>query len=492
MRELADKDWRIRHLYHIVDKANQRVLFSPNFAQDMIRNSPKNRRIVLKCRQIGVSTGELLNALDTTIFTENFNTVILAHEDKVIQKLFRIPRRAYDFMDPRIQPVLDRGGGSKYAMYFPQVGSRISVALEAVGETINWLHISEAALIKDPARIKATLECVPLNGIVTYESTPRGLGNLFYKLYNDHDEVHQRFFFPWYMFPEYTMPVVSKLILDDEEKALCIHAKAKYGIIITQGQIQFRRFKKATLKEVEGEDGERITFEQEYPEDEVSCFLSSGSKVIDLNVVKQLIDEAGEPLYIKNGIRVYSEPSNKGVYVMGADTSEGIGKDPSTCVMIDVVEKEVVATFRGQLKPMEFAEKLMEMTNMYTKPGHIPPYLGVERNNHGHAVILWLNEELQHPNLYRHTDDKLGWHTNLVTRPVMMNTFLKCVEKKSVSFNDKKILSECLTLVDNNGKIEAEVGETDDMIFAAGIAVQLFLNIGGNGLYDNFADKIRI
>ncbi len=490
--KIADKDWRLRHLYHIVNKESQKVLFKPNFAQDAIRNSPNNRKLILKSRQIGVTTGEVINALDTTMFTENFNTVIMAHEDKVIEKIFRIPRRAFDELDPRIQPRLDRGGGSKYAMSFPEVNSRIGVALSAVGETINWLHISEAALIKDPIRIKQAIECVPLkNGRVTFETTARGLGNMFYDLWNAEDDIHDRLFFPWYLFNEYKMPVTKKLIYTEDEKKLIAYAKKEYGFTISQQQIQFRRFKKLTLLDTVNEEGERVSFEQEYPEDPISCFLSSGSKIIDLFIIREMLNNAPEPLYIKNGVRVYAEKSRKGHYVIGADTAEGIGRDLCVATVIDCVAKEVVAVLAGHFKPRDFADRLMALTDMYTVSEKLPPTLAVERNNHGHAVLLWLEDTLFHPSLYKHTDDKLGWHTNAITRPIMMNGFTNAVENKAVVINDKGILSECLTLVDSNGKIEADTGKKDDHVMATAIAIQMFLK-EAQSVYANIGEKIRI
>jgi len=56
------------------------------------------------------------------------------------------------------------------------------------------------------------------------------------------------------------------------------------------------------------------------------------------------------------------------------------------------------------------------------------PLVAVERNNHGHAVILELNESPELPNLYVHKDDKLGWLTDRISRPLMIDGFIDAVE----------------------------------------------------------------
>ena len=148
-QKLIDPNWRLENLYYIVDKKGRRILFKPNGPQRLASKYTQKRKRYLKSRQLGISTYELLKLFDLTVFTPNITTCILAHEQDAIEKLFRIPRRAYDYMHPIIKPEIDRGGGSKYEMYFPKINSRIYCDLESRGDTIHRLHISEIAFIKD-------------------------------------------------------------------------------------------------------------------------------------------------------------------------------------------------------------------------------------------------------------------------------------------------------------------------------------------------------
>jgi hypothetical protein len=352
--------------------------------------------------------------------------------------------------------------------------------------------VSEAAFMKDSAKLKSTLQAVPITtGRVTIETTPNGMANHFYDMWVDPDSTFKKLFYPWYIFKEYTLPVTQKIILTKEEVDFVKKAKRLFGVNITSGQIAFRRFKKAELK-VSSNDLTRVSFEQEYPEDDVTCFLASGEAVMDLFQIKKMIDDAPHPLTDEDGLKVYERPIKGRRYVIGADPAEGIKKDYSVGVVLDIEKRKVVAKIRGHWKPSDFAKKLNELGKMYSSPGPVYPLLAVERNNHGHAVLLELNEHLSYPSLYVHPqDERLGWKTDSVTRPIMINRFIDAVEDAHLQVGDKDILSECLTLVNNAGKIEASEGKHDDCITACAIALQVCLQ-NSLSVYENLEDRILL
>lgn len=488
---VADKMWRLTHLYKIVDKNGLWQTFTPNNIQAEILAEQSRLQDILKARQFGISTAGILDYLDDTIFTPNLTACILAHEKDSIQKLFRIVRRAYEKLPDEFRPVLDRGGGSKYEMYFPEINSRIYCDLESRGDTIQRLHISEVAFMKDSSRLKSTLQAVPLTGKVRKETTPNGMGNHYYDTWNDPESPFKKFFFPWYMFPDYKIDSDEIIILTEEELELIKKAKKLYKINITDAQIKFRRLKKSELKE-SSSDIIKVPFEQEYPEDDVSCFLSSGSAVMDLFTIKKMIDIAPKPLRDEGWLKIYEEPKKGGRYVVGADTAEGVGGDSSVATVVDIVTKKVVAKIKSnQWKPKQFAHKIVEICEMYSSPGIEKPKVGVERNNHGHSVILEL-ENLNYENLYVHDDEKIGWRTDMVTRPIMINTLINAIEDKYLIVFDREVLSECLTLINNDGKIEAASGKHDDCFISLAIALQLLIKEGSYTTYENIEQRIRV
>lgn len=493
IEKFKSTDVRLGKLYYIVNKDGKKTLLKPNNIQKRINASKANRKIILKSRQVGVSTNELIKIFDRTIWTPNTTSCIIAHERDGIEKLFRICRRAHDFMDPNIQPILDRGGGSKYEMFFPEINSRIYVDLESRGDTIHNLHISEMAFIKELNRAKSTIESVPLNGRVTVESTPNGL-NHFYEMWMDRDSNYEKLFYPWFFHDEYviTNHGLDKKDLTDDEIELIKKVSAVYKMDLTLEQIAFRRFKQRELKAM---------FKQEYPEDDVSCFLTSGNSPFDLQKIKTLYDNAKEPIKVVNGIRVFEEFDPSEIYVIGADPAEGVNNDSSAAHVFKVSNREQVAAFDSKhLKPSEFADKLIEIADMFSD-GYPPVLLAVERNNHGHAVLLKLDEIHQYPNLFRikredrksdYEEMRLGWLTDRVTRPLMIDTLIDGIENGTVILHDKATLSECLTLKNNEGKIQAEEGKHDDLFIAAAISTQMCIEEGKLSVYDGLTNKIKI
>jgi hypothetical protein len=480
---LSDPAWRLQNLYYIVDKNAQRVKFTPNPIQRRLNECNAQRRVVLKARQFGISTNELLRLYDYTIWNENVTTCILAHEKDSIEKLFRIVRRAHNFMDPHMKPEIDRGGGSKYEMFFPEINSRIYCDLESRGDTVHWLHISEAAFFKEPDRMKSTMQAVPLTGKITIETTPNGMGNHFYDFWTDPKQPYEKLFYPWFLFPEYSIATRDRLELTLEEQELQEKAMNGWGMTLTDGQIAFRRLK-------QGELG--LLFIQEYPEDDQSCFLASGHAAMDLTKVKAMMDRAEKPIQEDRYVKIWERPSAGGIYVAGADCAEGVGGDSSVGVVLNARTLRQVAVLRGQLKPSEFARRLVDLCKKFENRGNLPE-LAVERNNHGHAVLLELDEHLHYPNLFKDKDDRLGWLTDKVSRPIMIDAFIDGVEHNRLKLEDPDTLRECLTLVVNEGKIEADVQKNDDCVFATAIALQLALEHSRLAdLYSDVSSSIRV
>jgi len=487
-----DPSWRLENLYFIVDKSGNKSKFKPNYIQRLLNKETAKRKLILKARQVGITTNELLKMSDYVFFGKNKTAMVLAHEQDALEKLFRIPKRAYDYLHPQLQPELDRGGGSRFAMYFPKNNSRIYCDLENRGSTVNWLHISEMAFVKERSRVLATLESVPIDGIITIESTPNGL-NEFYEAYMDQDSNYKKIFYPWYFQEEYAISnhEIKQSDLTEDEVRLQKYGLSKYGVHISMDQIAFRRFKQRELKGM---------FHQEYSENDATCFLTSGQNPFRLEIIKPMYDNAPKPIKLINGIRIYEEWKKDELYVIGSDPAEGVEGDHSAAHVFKVSTREQVASFNANnLKPSEFADVLIEMANLYSR-AYPPLLLGVERNNHGHAVLLKLDEVHNYANLYRTRKEnkkteleemKLGWTTDRVTRPLMIDVFIEGVENGTIILNDRQTLGECLTLTNNEGKIEAEETKHDDLFISACIALQMCIEEGVLDVYSDIRGKIK-
>lgn len=483
---IKDWRWRINNLYAIVNKEGKRVTFKENGVQKAINDCRRRRKLILKYRQSGVTTNEGKKQLDFVSFGLNKNACIMADKEDNMEKIFSKMRYMHANMHPKFRPALDKGGGSKYEMKFPDINGRMYCALEGRGDTIHWLHISEAAFA-DPNRLKATLEAVPINGIVTFESTANGMGNHFYRRWVTHSKNLAKLFFPWFIDPANRMDG-SGLKMTDEEWEFSKRVKLKYNMDITLDQIAYRRMKQEDQQEL---------FPQEYPEDDISCFLASGGAAMDLEEISKQLNAVPEPIEDNGWLKVWKKYDARRQYAIGADPAEGVNRDYSVGDVFDVKTCEQVAQIRSnKWKPSKFADKLNDLAKMYHKPGRPWPLMGVERNNHGHAVLLKLDETHGYANLYRFKpddEDALGWKTDSITRPLMIDAFIDGVENGTATLNSRKTLGECLTLIDNDGKIEAEEGETDDCIIASAIAIQMCIESRGNlDVYEDLSNKILL
>lgn len=461
LENLKSRAWRLQNLYKIKTKDRKTIPFKFNSIQQQIDSQLSQYMAILKARQFGISTYFLIKLLDRVALTNNRTAVILAHEQDSIKKLFRIVRFAYENMYPMLKPEMG-GRGSMYELYFPERNSRIYCDLESRSDTITDLHVSEFAFVKDPDKVFATMDAVPLDsGNISIETTPQGL-NHFYELWKDESWPFKRLFFPWFHHPDYQIPLDDGEVLaltPEESRLVGTHD-------LSPEQIKFRRFK---IKQKNSTQ----KFMQEYPEDEESCFLMSGEIVIDRDKIAQLKAKKREPVKQKP-FTIIHEPKRYGKYAIGADTAEGIGADYNSATVIDIQTLEEVAYFHSNnTSPKEFADILNAMGHYYSYKGAPQPLIGVERNNHGHAVLQWLTEHHKYSRVFKDTDSRFGFRTNSTSRPLIIDNLINAVDNLMLVAHNPQFFKELLTLVDNNGKIEAAQGQHDDTVMSMAIALEM-------------------
>jgi hypothetical protein len=104
------------------------------------------------------------------------------------------------------------------------------------------------------------------------------------------------------------------------------------------------------------------------------------------------------------GLVVYRIHRRGARYVIGADPAEGNPtSDDSAITVLDVDTGEEVASLAGRLQPSVLGAYADAIGKWYNDAA-----IMVERNNHGHAVLLWLEEHSQLTCLTG-LDGRLGW-----------------------------------------------------------------------------------
>lgn len=283
---------RINSLYRVRPKTPtpgekaRMVFFSANRIQTDFWKTRKNRDLVLKSRQQGVTTLAQLIALDMCLFQEGTQTAIIAHRKDNVQVIFKSIKSIFNAFKQdwgHLYPVT-----SKYdnvnELSVNETGSSFRVAMETKGMALDFLHISEAAFVEDN-RITESVESVPFSGMVILESTPDTASGLFYEIFDKAERGYESFykihFYPWWwQYPEPEdfkyLQVDKKLVLSDTETALMAQHEE-----ITEQHILWRRLKIT-------ECGSESEFLRQFPEDARSCFLSGESCVFSTDVLKSL------------------------------------------------------------------------------------------------------------------------------------------------------------------------------------------------------------
>ena len=497
--------WRIQNLYKIRDK-NKRLTnlrfntIQLNIIKDIVPFLDKGlpiRHWDLKYRQGGVSTFWLIFWLDDTIFTPNTITGVLADKHDNLRKLMKIIRVAWETMPSQIRPELE--DDSKERLSFSHNKSEMFAALSIRSTALHNLHISEWCFCADD-EIRGTLGAASPATNISGESTGNGLGNDGYETYMEAKKKENGYiarFSPWFIQKEYRLPLngidPARLMdsLTPQEKKLQALMR-KYKLALSPEQVLWRRDTYKSLKEMAT---------QEFPETDKDAFLASGDSFFNPYKIEALYAEAREweknnkPYAVdeKAGRWIQFKAPVKGHrYAAGADTAEG-GGDAAALKIIDVTAKEEVFAYRAPVSVPVFYNVCNDWARLYHNA-----LLGVERNNHGHAVLLALDEACGYPNLFdegmlgdstrmridEFPKKKLGWLTGEKNRMRMLNGLKSAIEgnfeddvdgfETDFTVYDKLFLSECLTFRDVEGKLQAVPGKHDDTIFASGIANQMF------------------
>jgi hypothetical protein len=266
-------EWRLDHLYRIVDEQGKSIPFVLNDEQRDLLRHLHTRNLILKARQLGFSTLMQVLEFDQALFCANHTGVVIADTIPNAGKLFGKIEHALKHLDPIIadaHPV--RSSTSKTIIEFEN-GSSVSVSTSSRGGTVQFLHVSELGKIarKWPERaqeiVTGAFESVPSDGVIVVESTAEGAFGEYWDLVEPalkrkregapETSLDWRLhFYAWFRKPAYTLPDPENVIFRPEDHKYFRELEAKEGIRLTEGQRAWYVKKKETL-------GRKI--KQEYP-----------------------------------------------------------------------------------------------------------------------------------------------------------------------------------------------------------------------------------
>jgi hypothetical protein len=458
-----------------------------NAAQRKFEKRRGRQNIVLKARQMGVTTWVAARYFLRTITKPGTLTLQVAHTREAAETIFCIVQRMWDELpeEMRTGPLV-RSRANVGQMVFPELGSEYRVASACDigagrGMSVQNLHCSEVSRWPgDAATTLAGLRAaLAPTGELVLESTPNGAYGSFYDQWRaSADDIcgknlMVRHFLPWWIEPAYIGPAVNVASMTEAEAALVMQYE------LTEEQIGFRR-------QLEQNYGRLRA--QEFAEDAETCFRATGSCFFDVGAIEErmaIIEPASKSLR-GGALLVWLKPMEDKTYLISVDSAGG-GEDGDFAAVqvIDWVTGIQCAELQERLCPSELAKVAVQMAKEYHNA-----LIVVERNNHGAAVLAYIETSERYAKIYRQNKDP-GWLTTAASKPEMTARLGSLLEQEPEMFKSMRLLGECRTFVSRErGRTGASNGAHDDLVMAMAMA-QAVRAEALHGSYGKSAEGIR-
>ena len=424
------------------------------FQEESLTELRDNRyNVILKSRQLGISTLSAGFALWSMLFKEDFNVLVIATTQEVAKNLVNKVQVMNENLPSWLRTEIV--SNNKLSLKFKN-GSQIkaisSASTGARSEALSLLIIDEAAFIRNIEEIwVASQATLSTGGGAIVLSTPNGVGNWFHQTWADAEAQINGFHtikLHWTVHPDR-----DQEWRDDQTRLL----------------------------------GERGAAQ------ECDCdFISSGHTVVDGSTLLDYDNQCIEPIEKRgfdNGYWIWKYPDYDKNYVVVADVARGDGADFSTFQIIDVETIEQVAEYKGKLPPKDFGNMLHTVATEWNNA-----LLAVENANIGWAAIQPILDRGYDNLFYTYKDDgyvdidvqlKKGYDmkdksqmvpgvsTTSRTRPLMISALEMYMREKTPIIHSKRLIQELFVFVWLNGKAQAQTGYNDDLVMSYAIALWL-------------------
>lgn len=434
--------------------------------------------VVAKARQWGCST--LLTALASwkMLTTEGYGVCLVIHDKQFLPE-FRDKYQLILSTGCRVfglRVVADNADGIRLSN-----GSRIDFYAAGTKQnsekirsaTYNFAHLTEIPywydVHKTMGTVTAAVDLVRGNGICI-ESTPRGRGDQFHQLYTASKQGkigYAPMFVPWHELETYTVSLtdgeaeaVRNYLAGGLSTRVCATMEREFGLVPDKdGRVE--RFNLSPQQYVwwcrTFRDKAHLvpaTMATEYPDDDETCFLTSGSTVLSGEQLRDMADVVTEQRDLwKRGVfdrdgrfsempggwfEMLEEPVEGVKYIFAADIAQGSVDGDYTCFGVGRRvgnTLKIVAGMYAHCDTAEAAGRAKLICDLYGDPLVIP-----EANGPGVAFILdarrigikniWVRRKVN--SVTGGVDDKLGIQTTASTKPSMIAALKKKVRSKEL------------------------------------------------------------
>lgn len=410
--------------------------------------------IILKSRQLGISTLTAGYSLWAMTFQSDFNVLVIATKQDVAKNLVTKVHVMYNNLPAFLKR--DWEEKNKLGLRFKN-GSQIKAvsASDDAGrsEALSLLVIDEAAFIQNIEEIwTSAFSTLSTGGRSIVLSTPNGVGNWFHGMWvgaENGDNDFKTIKLHWTVHPDR-----DQTWRDEQTKQL----------------------------------GKRRSAQ------ECDCdFISSGHTVIEGEILQKYMDTTSDPLEyrgLSQDLWVWKPVDYSRDYMVVADVSRGDASDYSTFHVMDVETIEQVAEFRAKVKPDDFGRILVSIATEYNNA-----LLVVENANLGYMVLQriidmgyqnvyysYKNDPYVDPEVHlmkaydlkNKSDMTPGFTLSHVNRPLVVGKLEYYMMQEYCKINSKRLVNELMTFIWLNDRPQAARGYHDDLVmaFAMGLWVR--------------------
>ena len=338
----------IETLLVVENKQRQRVPFVYNDIQADVDATQTGMDIWIKPSSVGFSTERIANRLVDTLTNPGTNTVLVAYEDFITERLLTKVKFFYNHLaslgipnfpqihhdstyEKTFEFYVDGALVTTSSIYIASARSKTAGRAEVIHHLLldeHAFYISEATEnIIVPAMARR-----PPEGTVDSFSTPNGEENEFNKWYVEAKEGRSMFtahFYPWFAHYEYTIPLGDKRVrevseTDKEEFSLIGEEEAlKFANNLTFNQIRWRRWMQKVMESLRRKGETRTLFGQEFPENDVDCFLSTGDQWYEVELIEKLAKTCYDAPHKVGGMNIWYLPEEGKKYLVIVDPGQG-------------------------------------------------------------------------------------------------------------------------------------------------------------------------
>jgi len=251
----------------------------------------------------------------------------------------------------------------------------------------------------------------------------------------------------------------------------------KYSEEAAHDKLRWRRYKIVEMESLRRSGETRLLFQQEYPEDDVSCFLTAGDMVHDPNQINDMAKNCYPAPIHEHHADIWYPPDPHERYLISIDPGIGITSESvATVWTFKETEYKHHATLSGLYKGDEMAAKCTELGKYYN-----------DAMIANEDALEFTTHIKNYPSLYYRTDPVsekvsglIGWATTPKTKPYMITEVNRHLGK--IITHDIRIVSQCRNIrwaESKRGDIAVNIGADDYyMSMAIGIVCREAIPVG--------------